>query len=307
MAAGAQVLFRSQSFEQSAQRQHQDQLALESHGKSLAIQGGFEQTSALLLGLNLEQRQLFQTLIESNRQLVHANERIAYELEQMRSAVQLHLELPPQVFLQKPVTILDACGKVSAFHLEFINCAEAFLAVMKIRFQQYGVSLRGIKMLDESCFILQDHKRTLDLSKPWSQVLRPSQKLNMSMLFHRNSPLSVCPACQSESLGTLEPPFEWVQEALPSDASAGSDLDVYSRTKAARLATGMYDDIVDQFRRVQLVEFDYEKSSPPENPSLSSKAKRPGRPLRSRSPFHLFDMSAALLNMVESNHDNSAD
>lgn len=209
MAAGAQVLFRSQSFEQSAQRQHQDQLALESHGKSLAIQGGFEQTSALLLGLNLEQRQLFQTLIESNRQLVHANERIAYELEQMRSAVQLHLELPPQVFLQKPVTILDACGKVSAFHLEFINCAEAFLAVMKIRFQQYGVSLRGIKMLDESCFILQDHKRTLDLSKPWSQVLRPSQKLNMSMLFHRNSPLSVCPACQSESLGTLEPPFEW--------------------------------------------------------------------------------------------------
>ncbi|KAI4194805.1 MAG: hypothetical protein LQ348_002564 [Seirophora lacunosa] len=119
--------------------------------------------------MNIEQRQLFQSLVESNRQLVHANARMAYELQQMRGAVQLQLELPPQVLLQKPVTLLDACGKVSAFHLDFINCAEAFLAVLRIRFQQYGVNDRAIRMLDESQFVLEDHNGKLDLSRPWLQ------------------------------------------------------------------------------------------------------------------------------------------
>ncbi|KAL8654560.1 MAG: hypothetical protein Q9210_001432 [Variospora velana] len=197
------------SFEHSAKQCHQQQFAIESHGKTVAVQKQFDQTTALLLGLSMEQRQAFQSLIESNHQLASANEHMAYELQQMRGAVQLQLELPPQVLLQKPVTLLDACGKVSAFHLDFINCAEAFLAVVRIRFQQYGVNRRGIRMLDESQFVLEDHSGRVDLSKPWLQVLKPSQKINMSMVFYPGEPLSECPACRSESHGRAGMPIEW--------------------------------------------------------------------------------------------------
>ncbi|KAL8940671.1 MAG: hypothetical protein Q9216_002693 [Gyalolechia sp. 2 TL-2023] len=186
----------SQSFEQSARSELQHRVTLDSHHRTTDLQKNMDVTSAFLLGLSFEQRKLFQSLIESNRQLVHANERMTDELQQMRCAVQLQLELPPQVPLQKPITLLDACGKVSAFHLDFINCSEAFLAVLKIRFQQYGVQDRGIQMLDDSQFVLEDYKGKLDLSKPWSKVLRPSQKVDMSMVFRRDVPSSTCPACQ---------------------------------------------------------------------------------------------------------------
>lgn len=159
--------------------------------------------------MSLDQRQLFQSLLESNRRLMETNERMTYELQQMRGAVQLQLEIPPQVALQKPVTLLDACGKVSAFHLDFINCVEAFLAVLRIRFQQHGVTEYGLKMLDDSQFVLEDFRGKLDLTKPWSQIMRPSQKIDMSMIFHRGVPWSRCPACCKENPVDFESAIEW--------------------------------------------------------------------------------------------------
>ncbi|KAL9023718.1 MAG: hypothetical protein Q9196_007023, partial [Gyalolechia fulgens] len=193
--------------------------------------------------LSLEQRQLFQSVIESNRQLVHANERMTHELQQMRCAVQLQLEVPPQVPLQKPITLLDACGKVSAFHLDFINCSEAFLAVLKIRFQQYGVEERGIQMLDDSKFVLEDYRGKLDLSRPWSKVLRPSQKIDMSMVFRRDMPSSTCPRMEDE-ISDFKPikkaERDTTMDGLPADRREGMDGEERS-------------DLIDQFRRVQLV------------------------------------------------------
>lgn len=179
------------------------------HGRTSDLQKNLDVTSAFSRGPSLEQRQLFQSLIESNRQLVRANERMADEFQQMRCAVQLQLEVPPQVPLQKPITLLDACGKVSAFHLDFINCSEAFLAVLKIRFQEYGVEDRGIQMLDNSQFVLEDYKGKLDLSKPWSKVLRPGQKIDMSMVFRRDMPSRTCPVCQMMNDDNLESRIEW--------------------------------------------------------------------------------------------------
>lgn len=152
---------------------------------------------------------MFRSLLDSNRQLIQANERTAYELQQVRGAVQLQIALSPQVALQRPVTLLDACGTVSAFHLDFINCAEAFLAVLKIRFQKHGVEERGLKMLDNSQFVLEDFRGKLDLSKPWSQIIKPSQKIDMSMIFHREVPRSSCPACQTENEVDFEAAIEW--------------------------------------------------------------------------------------------------
>ena len=200
------MFYRSQSFEQCTRHESQHAIAMKSHNQRLDLR--FDETNALLTGLTLDQRQLFLSLLESNRQLIQANECIAHELQQMRGAVQLHYELPPEVALQKPVTLLDACGKVSAFHLDFVNCAQAFLAVLKIRFQQYGIGELGLKMLDESQFVLEDFKGKLDLTKPWSQIMRPGQKIDMSMILRRGLPWNCCPNCQLEN----EIDFESVTE-----------------------------------------------------------------------------------------------
>ena len=202
-------MFRSHSFEQSARQNHQIQIAVDCQSKTLDLQKTFDQTATIMLGLNLEQRQLFQSLIESNRQLVQANERTTNELQRMRQVVQVQPDIPPQVALQKPVTLLDACGRVSAFHLDFIDCSEAFLAVLKIRFRQYGVEEQGIKMLDHSQFVLEDHNGVLDLSKPWSRVLRPSQKIDMSMVFRRDVAPSMCPVCGQVNNESLVSKIEW--------------------------------------------------------------------------------------------------
>lgn len=161
-----------------------------------------------LAELNLEHQQLFQRLIASNNRLLEANERMSLELRQMRESVQLQLEIPPQVALQKPVTLLDACGSISPFHLDFINSVEAFLAVLKIRFQQQGINNAGIQMLENSQFILQDHKGVIDIFQPWQKVLRPNQRVNMSMRFRRNLPTRTCPACRHRE-DTLSGSLEW--------------------------------------------------------------------------------------------------
>ncbi|KAL8928895.1 MAG: hypothetical protein Q9172_000733 [Xanthocarpia lactea] len=265
----------SQSFSQSAKYQDQCQVMLDSHNQALDLQKNYHQTTALLAGLSLEQRQLFQLLIESNRQLVSSNERMSYELRQMRGAVQLQLELPPQVVLQKPVTLLDACGQVSAFHLDFINSPEAFLAVLKIRFAQLGVEQRGLQMLDDSQFVLEDRKGRLDLAKPWSQILKPSQKVEMSMVFHREIHPSICPVCRGlnendfgsaiecQSCGLY---YQRVQELVVGPAKSP---DVTHATSFNHGDSGYNDghdqmsvpehsDPIDQFRRVQLVSIEFQ-------------------------------------------------
>ncbi|KAL8731609.1 MAG: hypothetical protein Q9166_003297 [cf. Caloplaca sp. 2 TL-2023] len=261
----------SQSFSQSARQEHQYEVALTAHSRTLDLQKNFDQTTALMVGLNLEQRQLFQSLVESNHRLVQSNERMAYELQQMRGAVQVQNQLPPQVVLQKPVTLLDACGKVSAFHLDFINCPEALLAVLKIRFQQYGVEERGLQMLDDSLFVLEDHRGRLDLSRPWTQILRPNQKVDMSMVFHRNMPSSLCPACQWRNENDSGPAVECqscglyyqrVQE-LATESTRITEATTISNLRDMGLnyiddcreyvSIGEHRDLIDQFRRIQLV------------------------------------------------------
>ena len=157
------MIYRSQSFEQCTRQESQHRNARESYDRRLNL--SFNQTNALLMSLTLNQRQLFQSLFESNRQLILVNQRTASELQQLRDAVQLQYELSPQVALQKLVTLLNACGNISTFHLNFVDCAQTFLIVLKIRFQQYEVKDLGLKMLDQSQFVLEDFRGKLNLIK----------------------------------------------------------------------------------------------------------------------------------------------
>ncbi|KAL8997947.1 MAG: hypothetical protein Q9169_002869 [Polycauliona sp. 2 TL-2023] len=241
---------------------------LDSHNLALDSQKNYRQTTILLAGLSLEQRQLFQSLIESNRRLVESNERMSYEMQQMRDVVQIQLEMPPQVILQKPVTLLDACGQVSAFHLDFINCPEAFLAVLKIRFRQHGVEQRGLQMLDDSQFVLEDRRGKLDLSRPWSQILRPSQKVDMSM------------RVQELVTGRVKSP------AVPQ-ASSLSKTDTYLNDSLEHASTTGPSDIIDQFRRVQLLSTEHEDETESETERM------PTKPNAYTAPLHKMRLSSA--------------
>lgn len=50
-------------------------------------------------------------------------------LEMYDMIFRLQTNLAPQIERERPVILLDACGRLCPVHLEFINSAEAFLAV----------------------------------------------------------------------------------------------------------------------------------------------------------------------------------
>ncbi|KAI9865708.1 MAG: hypothetical protein M1813_002166 [Trichoglossum hirsutum] len=147
---------------------------------------GFERT------LNTRQEQLFHTLVDN--------------ITQLRSSLKQQNEIPPQVMLQRPVQLLDACGRLAPFHLEFINSSEAFLAVLKVRFKH-----AGLRKIEKREFALQERgsKRRLDLSAPWDSVFLPGQKVDMSMVFRRQDvPHRSCPSCRFVSEGHEEEDIE---------------------------------------------------------------------------------------------------
>ena len=104
--------------------------------------------------------------------------------------------MPHQIERQKPVLFLDACGRLSPIHLEFINSAEAFLAVLKVRFRDCG-----LRKIERKQFALEDTrtKRAIDLQWPWHQCLLPGQNIDMSMIFSSAETVgSTCPGCRYE-------------------------------------------------------------------------------------------------------------
>lgn len=153
-----------------------------------------DRTAQLLQGLTLEQRQFFQVLISQNNQLQQS-------LDDIRGILHMQASMPPQVFLQKPVLLLDAFGKVAPFHLDFIDSLDAFVAVLKIRSQHAGVQHAGLRKIDNREFYIRDtnRRRKIDVTRPWTSVFRPGQNVDMSMVFRRRLTPSICPECGCQS------------------------------------------------------------------------------------------------------------
>lgn len=121
--------------------------------------------------------------------------------------VDMQANLPQQIERQQPVMFLDACGRLSPIHLEFISSAQAFLAVLKIRFQD-----AGLRKIERGQFTLEEArtKRTVDLGRPWHTCFLPGQKIDMSMVFSQpETPKSTCPGCQYETDGKTAEDIEW--------------------------------------------------------------------------------------------------
>lgn len=82
----------------------------------------------------------------------------------------LQTKLPPQVERELHVTLLDACGRLCPVHLDFINSAEASLAVLKVRFKDVG-----LQKIERGQFALENAKtkRAIDLRRPWHTCMLP--------------------------------------------------------------------------------------------------------------------------------------
>ena len=83
--------------------------------------------------------------------------------------------------------------------LDFINSVEAFLAVLKVRFRQYGVRLGGLEKPHRSEFLLWNRQTGLSVELPWERLFKPGQIVNMSMTIHRNAYQEACPNCGSKN------------------------------------------------------------------------------------------------------------
>ena len=156
-----------------------------------ALQSEEHNITGMMKGLSIGQRQFFMIMVQQNKQLMQS-------IEDMRMMLQLQAHVPPQVMLQQPVTFLDPFGKTAPFHLDFIDSSECFMAVLRARFNNAGVSSAGLSKLDNHEFLIQDsrRRRPIDLKKNWSSVFRPGQNVDMSMTFHRFAcPPSTCPVC----------------------------------------------------------------------------------------------------------------
>lgn len=116
--------------------------------------------------------------------------------------------LPPQVLLQQPVMFLDALNRLAPIHLEWINSYEAFLAVLKVRFQHLG-----LRMVEKGRFALQatKTKRDVDLRRPWEVCLSPGQAYDMSMLFRDSSSrlTTICTTCHHICPGVAGEDITW--------------------------------------------------------------------------------------------------
>ena len=119
----------------------------------------------------------------------------------------MQANLPKQIERQQPVLFLDACARLSPFHLEFITSAEAFLAVLKVKFKD-----AGLRKIEKGQFTLEEAstKRTIDLGRPWHVCFLPGQKVDMSMIFSLLNPAeSTCPGCQHRSEIENTQDVEW--------------------------------------------------------------------------------------------------
>ena len=178
-----------------------------SHKNTIARIDSEAHLTNMMQTMSVEQRQSLLFLTQQNRELLRT-------IQDMRHMLEAQTRVPPQILLQQPVVLLDPLGKIAPFHLEFIDSPECFMAVLHARFVQAGVGRGGLSRLVNREFAIEDsqRKRQLDLDKPWSQVFRPGQQVDMRMIFHRFAcPPSTCPSClemNDEDIEEIEE-IEW--------------------------------------------------------------------------------------------------
>lgn len=120
------------------------------------------------------------------------------------------LRVPSQVSRQQPVYMIDAFGKESPFHLEFIRSAGALIAILKVNFKS---TRSGPRMIERGEFVIENDgtKRGINLVSEWEACFFPGQRVSMSMVFKRSVGLltCTCPGCGTKSGSAADREVIW--------------------------------------------------------------------------------------------------
>jgi hypothetical protein len=125
------------------------------------------------------------------------------------------LRVPSQVNRQQPVYMIDAFGRESPFHLEFIRSAEALISILKVNVKS---ARSGPRMIEFGQFVIEDDgtKRDIDLADDWETCFSPGQRVSMSMVFKygKDRAMPACPGCGTESGSAADQEVIWYVSLL---------------------------------------------------------------------------------------------
>jgi hypothetical protein len=91
----------------------------------------------------------------------------------------------------------------------------AFIAVVKVKFRQRGVSPKGISKVDRREFVVRAGQEKLSLNRKWQAMYRPGQTVTMSMIFRPERYIAglECPGCHIKFDGNQSGEIEWYNTA----------------------------------------------------------------------------------------------
>ncbi|TVY51986.1 hypothetical protein LCER1_G005303 [Lachnellula cervina] len=157
---------------------HEKKLDEQHHTLAGRIQENYFSCMQALSAITEQGKKLFEmttTVMTTNVKVFQAVLEIQY----------LVSRIPGQVERQQPVHLLDAMGRTTPFHLEFVQSAEALVAVLNINFRKHG---RGAEKIERGEFAIQDSATTRDinLTADWERSFFPGQRVDMSMIITRH-------------------------------------------------------------------------------------------------------------------------
>jgi hypothetical protein len=110
-------------------------------------------------------------------------------------------------WIQDPVILTDALGRVAPIHIELINSWDVFDSVLVARF----VNFPGQGKVGRGEVAFQDRHLAKDIerSQTFETCFIPGRYIDMSMVFKQENSSTSCPKCGLEAAETSETAVEW--------------------------------------------------------------------------------------------------
>jgi len=158
--------------------------------------------------LILGNRQYFSTLTselkESMSSILTVNREVYKALLDFQSRIPR--EFKP-CWIQEPVMLTDALGRIMPIHIELVNSWEVFDTVLATRF----MGLPGQRKIARKEVAFQDRYLTKDVERTQSfeACFLPGRRIDMSMVFKQINPCTSCPKCGLEADCTSGAVTQW--------------------------------------------------------------------------------------------------
>jgi hypothetical protein len=131
------------------------------------------------------------------------------------AVVEIQSRLPKELgpcWLQEPLILTDALGRVVPIHIELINSWAALDSVLVARF----IDLPGEAKIGRGEYAIHEPNLELDIQRtqPFEACFLPGRRLVMMMVFWDENDLSgtpnnSCPSCKTESKGNSFSTIQW--------------------------------------------------------------------------------------------------